>query len=220
MEDLKTTNLLDLNQTITSKFLHNYTYPFEALREIKNYIKELIPNLDANIYIIKKDIAIAKSAIISNKAEIVGPTIIGENTEIRPFSYIRGNVIIGNNCVVGNSSEIKNSIIFNNAQIPHFNYVGDSILGYKAHIGAGVKISNLKSDKSNITIKYNNEKIETNLRKMGAIIGDYVEVGCNTVLNPGTIIGKNSTIYPVCSIKGFVKENVIYKNNNVIINKN
>ena len=168
---------------------------------------------------INGNIAFSKSTVIHPSAVIKGPTIIGSQTEIRPNAYIRENVIIGNSCVIGNSCEFKNSIIFNEAQIPHFNYVGDSIIGYNSHLGAGVITSNLKSDKSTVTISYKGEKIITNLRKMGAIIGDYTEVGCNSVLNPGTIIGKNSNIYPLSSVRGFVPENSIYKNENKIIQK-
>ena len=153
-------------------------------------------------------------------AYINGPAIIGENTEIRHCAFIRGKVIIGNNCVVGNSTELKNVILFNNVQVPHYNYVGDSILGYKSHIGAGAITSNVKSDKKLVVIKSDKEKIETGLKKVGAMVGDFVEIGCGSVLNPGTIIGKNTNIYPLSSVRGVVSENSIYKNKNEIITKN
>jgi N-acetylglucosamine-1-phosphate uridyltransferase (contains nucleotidyltransferase and I-patch acetyltransferase domains) len=219
MDKLKIENLLDLNETIAKEFLGKYIFPYEALPEIKNYILELIKLLDPNIYEIRGEIAIAKSAKVSDKCEIIGSCIIGENTEVKPFAYIRENVIVGNNCVVGNSSELKNSILFNHSKAPHYTCIGDSILGYKAHLGAGAKISNLKSDESNITIIYNKERVETNLRKMGAILGDNVEVGCNAVLNPGTIVGRKTNIYPLSNVRGFIGENKIFKDENNIIDK-
>jgi NDP-sugar pyrophosphorylase family protein len=219
MDELKTNNLFNLEETLAKELLEKFDYPFEALKDIESYIYELIEKLSRNEYLINGNIAFSKSTVIHPSAVIKGPTIIGSQTEIRPNAYIRENVIIGNSCVIGNSCEFKNSIIFNEAQIPHFNYVGDSIIGYNSHLGAGVITSNLKSDKSTVTISYKGEKIITNLRKMGAIIGDYTEVGCNSVLNPGTIIGKNSNIYPLSSVRGFVPENSIYKNENKIIQK-
>ena len=219
MDRLMIKNLVDLNKTITYDFLKKYTFPYEAIPEIKNYIKELVSSLDSSSYNIKGNIVIAKSAKVSDKCEIIGPCVIGENAEIKAFAYIRENVIIGNECIVGNSVEIKNSILFDKAKVPHYTYVGDSIIGYKSHLGAGAKISNLKSDVSNITILYGKEKVKTNIRKMGAIIGDYVEVGCNAVLNPGTVIGKNTTIYPLSNVRGYIEDNKIYKDRNKIIDK-
>ena len=163
---------------------------------------------------------ISKSAKIHKNAEICGPAIIGPNTELRIGAYIRGNVIIGENCVIGNSCEIKNSIIFNNAQVPHFNYIGDSILGYKAHTGAGAITSNVKSDKTLVKVFCCGEVIETGLKKFGAMIGDCAEIGCNSVLNPGTIIGRNSNVYPLSSVRGYVPPNSIFKSKDDIVLKN
>lgn len=220
MKEIKSEKLFSLNESITEKYLKKFNYPYEALPYIKEFILEILNSLDKEEYEIIDNVAIAKNAIIHPSAVIVGPAIIGKNTNIRVHAFIRENVIIGDNCVIGNSCEFKNAIIFNNSQIPHFNYVADSILGYKAHLGAGVITSNLKSDQTNVTIKYNNKKIDTGLRKFGALIGDHAEIGCNTVLNPGTVIGKNSTIYPLSSVRGYIPENHIYKNKEEIIQKN
>ena len=219
MDQLKTSSLLSLNETLAQEYLSQFEYPYEALSGIKDYIIKKISFLNKDDYNIKGDIAIAKSAKIHPSAVINGPAIIGLDTEIRPNAFIRGSVIIGSNCVIGNSCEFKNVIIFNNAQIPHFNYVGDSIIGYQSHLSAGVITSNLKSDKTNINIKINDEIINTNLRKMGAIVGDNVEVGCNSVLNPGTIIGKNTSIYPLSSVRGYISENSIYKDKDNVVQK-
>ena len=162
---------------------------------------------------------ISRSAKIDSSAKIEGACIIGKGAVLRKGAYVRGNCIIGDGCVIGNSSEIKNSILFNECQVPHFNYVGDSILGYKAHLGAGAKISNLKSDKTNVCITVNGEKLKTDLKKLGAILGDRVEIGCNAVLNPGTVIGRNTTVYPLSSVRGYVEENSIYKSEQNIIMK-
>ncbi|MDD4187524.1 MAG: DapH/DapD/GlmU-related protein [Bacilli bacterium] len=220
MKEIKRNKLFSLNESITGKYLKNFNYPYEALPHIKEFILEIINSLDKEEYKIDKNIAIAKNATIHPSAVILGPAIIGKNTNIRVNAFIRENVIIGDNCVIGNSCEFKNTIIFNSSQIPHFNYVADSILGYKAHLGAGVITSNLKADQTNVTIKYNNKKNDTGLRKFGALIGDNAEIGCNTVLNPGTIIGRNSTVYPLSSVRGYVPENHIYKNEEEIIQKN
>ena len=177
-------------------------------------------NLDKNQYKeIKNNVWVHISASIDENVQIIGPTIIDENSSIKHCAYIRENVIIGKACVIGNSCEIKNAIIFDETQVPHFNYVGDSVMGYKSHMGAGAIISNLKSDQSNIIVKTEEEKIETNLRKFGAIIGDFVEVGCNSVLNPGTIIGRKTTIYPLSRVRGLVKENCIYKEEDNVVEK-
>lgn len=219
-EKCKTTNLLNLNETIAKNIFDEAEYPWQALPKIKDYIYELIKNLDTTLYnLIGENIWAAKSAKIAPTACIIGPAIIGENTEIRHCAFIRGNAIIGNNCVVGNSTELKNVILFNNVQVPHYNYIGDSILGYKAHMGAGSITSNLKSDKSEVVVQYNGEKIETGLKKFGSIVGDNVEVGCNSVLNPGSIIGRNTNIYPLSCVRNVIEENSIYKKQNEIIQK-
>ena len=168
---------------------------------------------------IKENVWVANSSKISETAFIGEPCIIGENSEVRHCAFIRGSVIIGDNCVVGNSTEMKNSIIFDNVQIPHYNYVGDSILGYKSHLGAGAVTSNVKSDKTLVTVSSEGEKIATGLKKFGAMVGDGTEVGCNSVLCPGTVIGKNCTIYPLSMVRGYIKENSIFKNKDNIINK-
>ena len=220
MQELETRNLLNLDETISKNIFDNDTYPWEVLTKINDFIIKLGNELDLNKFEKKSEnIWIAKSAKIAPTSCIIGPCIIDEDAEIRHSAFIRGNAIVGKNVVVGNSTELKNVIIFNNAQVPHYNYVGDSILGYKSHMGAGSIISNLKSDKSLVTVKCNNEKIETNLKKFGAILGDNVEVGCGSVLNPGTVIGRKTNIYPLSSVRGYVNPNMIYKNQNEIVQK-
>ena len=220
MESCKITSLFNLEETISKPLLLKFEYPWEVLPEINDFIIEIGKKLDKNIYIEKEDnIWIAKSAIVAPTAYIKGPVIIGENAEIRHCAFIRGKAIIGNGAVVGNSTEVKNVILFNKVQVPHYNYVGDSILGYKAHMGAGSITSNVKSDKKLVIVKDGNEQIETGLKKFGAMIGDNVEVGCGSILNPGSVIGKNTNIYPLSSVRGVVKENSIYKNQNEIVNK-
>lgn len=220
MERLITSKLLSCESTIVGSFLEKINYPWEIIPKIKEIILLLGGALDVREYEkVGESVYISKLARIDKNAKIEGPCIICANAEIRHGAYIRGNAIIGRGCVVGNSSEIKNSILFDYAQVPHFNYVGDSILGYRAHLGAGVKISNLKSDKSNVTINYGQGKIKTDLKKLGAIVGDNSEIGCNSVLNPGTIVGKNTTIYPLSSVRGYVNENSIYKSENEIVKK-
>ena len=190
------------------------------LPKIKDYIVKLGNSLDKNKYKeIDTNIWIGQNVIIDKLSMIIGPCIIDDNTEIRPGAYLRGNVIIGKNCVIGNSTEIKNSIIFDYAQIPHYNYVGDSILGYHSHLGAGVILSNLKNDKSDIVINNGNEKIETNLRKMGAIVGDNTDIGCNSVVFPGSIIGKNTSIYPLTRVRGVIGSNLIVKDDNIVVER-
>ena len=220
MEDCKVCNLYNLEETIAKDLLEGVTYPWEALPKISDFILELGRTLDENKYNkIGENIWIAKTAKVAPTAYITGPVIIGENAEIRHCAFIRGKVIVGNNAVVGNSTELKNVVLFNNVQVPHYNYVGDSILGYKAHMGAGSITSNVKSDKKLVVVKVKEEKIETGLKKFGAMIGDRVEVGCGSVLNPGTVIGKNSNIYPLSSVRGVVSKNSIYKNKNEIVEK-
>lgn len=218
--NIKTKDIINIDKTIAKSLFEINKYPWEVLPQISNYIIELGKTLDKDLYIEEKEnIWIAKNANIATSALIESPCIIDEFAEIRHCAYIRGNTIIGKNAVIGNSCEIKNSIIFDNSQIPHFNYVGDSILGYHAHLGAGVIIANLKNDKSNITIKHDNEKIETNLRKMGAIIGDNVDIGCNSTVFPGTIIYPNTTIYPLTRVRNVIPSNSIEKSENNIIRK-
>ena len=220
MENCKIKSLYDLEETIAKPLLENLIYPWEALPKISEFIIELGNKLDKEIYELRgENIWIAKTANIYPTAFIKGPAIIGENAEIRHCAFIRGNAIVGNNVVVGNSTELKNVILFNNVQVPHYNYVGDSILGYKAHMGAGSITSNVKSDKKLVIVKDDNEKIETGLKKFGAMIGDNVEVGCGSVLNPGSVIGKNTNIYPLSSVRGVVPANSIYKNKNEIVDK-
>ncbi len=215
-----TKNLFDLENTIAKKYLEKYEYPWEALPEIKNFIYELIKELDKNEFKeIKENVWVHSSVNIAPSALIEGPAIICKDSEIRHCAYIRGNAIIGEGCVIGNSCEVKNAIIFNKSQVPHFNYVGDSILGYHAHMGAGSIVSNLKSDGKNITVKDGEEKMETGLRKFGAIVGDNVEIGCNSVLNPGTVVGRNSNVYPLARVRGLVPSDSIYKDEDNVVKK-
>ena len=220
MEECKIKNLYNLEETKAKKLLENEEYPWEVLKKIEQFIIELGNELDENSYEKRgENIWIAKSAKIAPTACINGPCIIGEETEVRHCAFIRGKALIGNNCVVGNSTELKNVILFNRVQVPHYNYVGDSILGYKAHMGAGSITSNVKSDKKLVVVKNKEEKIETGLKKFGAMLGDNVEVGCNSVLNPGSVIGKNTNIYPLSRVRGVVPENSIYKNKDEIVEK-
>ena len=220
MQNYKILDLLNLDETIAKDIFNDSIYPWEILPQIKDFIIKLGPTLNPDEYTcINTNIWIAKSAKVAPSAFIAGPTIIGKDTEIRHCAFIRGNAIIGNNCVVGNSTELKNVILFNNVQVPHYNYVGDSILGFRSHMGAGSITSNVKSDKQLIIVKDGNNKIETGLKKFGAIIGDNVEIGCGSVLNPGTIIGRNSNIYPLSSVRGIVAPNSIYKKQGEVVNK-
>ena len=220
MTELKTKQLYDLEHTIAKDLLSDCEYPWLALPRIKETVLSLIEALPESEYDAPApDIRISKSAKVAPNATISGPTIIGANTEIRPCAYIRGSVIVGENCVVGNSCELKNAILFDNVQVPHFNYVGDSILGYRSHTGAGAITSNVKSDKTLVSVKTPLGAIETGLKKFGAMIGDFVEVGCNSVLNPGTVIGRNSNVHPLSSVRGYVPENSIHKATNNIVPK-
>lgn len=220
MEKCKIKNLYDLDNTIAKELLESVTYPWEALAKINDFILKIGPTLDKEKYEkVGEDVWIAKSATVAPTAYIKGPAIIGENAEIRHCAFIRGKAIVGENAVVGNSTELKNVILFNRVQVPHYNYVGDSILGYKSHMGAGSITSNVKSDKKLVVVKDGIEKIETGIKKFGAMIGDNVEIGCGSVLNPGTVVGRNTNIYPLSSVRGVVPENSIYKNKNEIIEK-
>lgn len=220
MKDFTIEKLFDLKETIASELFEGKTYPWEVLPEIKDFILKLGKTLDPEEYEYKEgDIWIAKSAKIAPTACINGPAIIGKDTEVRHCAFIRGNAIVGEGCVVGNSTELKNVVIFNCVQVPHYNYVGDAVLGYKSHMGAGSICSNVKSDKQLVVVKDGEEKIETGLKKFGAMLGDHVEVGCGSVLNPGTVIGRNSNIYPLSSVRGCVPADSIYKNKNEVVSK-
>ena len=220
MKDFTIEKLLDPKETIASELFEGKTYPWEVLPEIKDFILKLGKTLDPEEYEYKEgDIWIAKSAKIAPTACINGPAIIGKDTEVRHCAFIRGNAIVGEGCVVGNSTELKNVVIFNCVQVPHYNYVGDAVLGYKSHMGAGSICSNVKSDKQLVVVKDGEEKIETGLKKFGAMLGDHVEVGCGSVLNPGTVIGRNSNIYPLSSVRGCVPADSIYKNKNEVVSK-
>lgn len=220
MESVKISDLYDLTQSMAGEALGELTYPWEILTKIKELIPALGEKLDPDVYEKKgENIWIAKSAKIAPTASITGPVIIGEETEVRPGAFIRGNALVGNNCVVGNSTELKNVILFNNVQVPHYNYVGDSVLGYKSHMGAGSITSNVKSDKKLVVVKGSSEKWETGLKKFGAMLGDHVEVGCNSVLNPGTVIGRNSNVYPLTSVRGVIPSDSIVKSMDDIVEK-
>ena len=220
MEECKISNLYNLDETIAKDIFNGCEYPWEVLPKIKDFIIKLGESLDKNEYEkIGENVWIAKSAKIAPTAYINGPAIIGKEAEVRHCAFIRGNAIVGQKAVVGNSTELKNVILFNNVQVPHYNYVGDSILGYKSHMGAGSITSNVKSDKKLVIVKNGNEKIETGLKKFGSMVGDNVEVGCGSILNPGSVIGRNTNIYTLSSVRGVVKPNSIYKNQNEIVTK-
>lgn len=218
--NLKTKELFDLGHTAAGEYLSGFEYPWEALGGIKAEIIRLGEALDKDEYNeIGENIWAHKSARIAPTAHIGAPCIIGADTEVRHCAFIRGSALIGNGCVIGNSVEVKNAIIFDCVQVPHFNYVGDSILGYRSHMGAGSVTSNVKSDKTLVCIKNEGEIIETGLKKFGAMLGDFVEVGCNSVLNPGTVIGRNTNIYPLSCVRGVVPSDSIYKTGGVVVNK-
>ncbi|MBR2782341.1 MAG: UDP-N-acetylglucosamine pyrophosphorylase [Oscillospiraceae bacterium] len=213
-------DLYDLSHTKAGEYLSQFTYPWEALAGISDLILAIGKTLPADEYDHpQEDVWIAKDATVFATAYIHGPCIIGHNTEVRQCAFIRGSALVGENCVVGNSTELKNVILFDNVQVPHYNYVGDSILGYKAHMGAGSITSNVKSDKLPVVIKNEGELLETGRKKVGALIGDRVEVGCNTVLNPGTVIGRDSNVYPVSCVRGVIPERCIYKESGRIVHK-
>lgn len=212
MERLTIKKLYNLDKTIAKDLFDGLTYPWEALPLIGDFIIKLGNTLDPDIYEKKGDnIWIAKSAKVFDSAYLNGPLIIDEDAEVRQCAFIRGNAIVGKDATVGNSTELKNAILFNGVQVPHFNYIGDSILGHMSHTGAGSITSNLKSDKTLVTVLLDGKKVETGVKKFGAMLGDHVEVGCNSVLNPGTVIGKNTNVYPLSFVRGYVAENSIYK---------
>ncbi len=212
--------LYDLEQTMAKAYLEQFTYPWQALPGIGAFILKLGKQLDPEEYEQREEtVWIAKSASVADSASVQGPCIIGRETQVRHCAFIRGNVIVGEGAVVGNSTELKNVILFNGVQVPHYNYVGDSILGYKAHMGAGAITSNVKSDKTLVVIRNGKEQIETGLKKVGAMLGDFVEVGCNSVLNPGTVIGRYSNVYPTSMVRGVVPESSIFKNTGEIVAK-
>lgn len=214
---LKTEELLDLNHSLAGDYLKQFTYPWEGLSGIKDMIIALGKTLDSNEYKeVEPQVWIHKTAKVFPSAYIASPCIIGANTEIRHCAFIRGSALVGDNCVIGNSVELKNVIIFDNAQVPHYNYVGDSILGYFAHMGAGSITSNVKGNKMLVEVHTKDGNIETGLKKFGAILADHAEIGCNAVLNPGTIIGRNSRIYPTSCVRGVVEEDMIYKNDGTV----
>lgn len=212
--------LYSLDETLAKPLLQELTYPWEALPKIGDFIIEIGKNLPTDIYELRdENVWIAKSAKIYPLNTIMGPCIIGERTEVRPGAFIRGNALVGNDCVVGNSTELKNVILFNHVQVPHYNYVGDSVLGFYSHMGAGSITSNVKADKTLVHVKGDGYDIETGLKKFGAMLGDHVEIGCNSVLNPGTVVCQDSNVYPVSMVRGVVPPHSIYKEKGVIVPK-
>ena len=222
MEKVKIIDLFDLSHTVAKDYFAGFEYPWEALSGIKDLILSIGKTLDPELYEKKgEDIWISKTAKIYPNNYIEGPCIIGHNTEVRPGAFIRGSALVGENCVVGNSTELKNCILFDNVQVPHYNYVGDSILGYKSHMGAGSITSNVKSDKTLVVVKSQDKSqaYPTERKKVGAFLGDFVEIGCGSVLNPGTVIGRESSVYPLSSVRGIVPAHSIYKSSSNISSK-
>lgn len=220
MISAKICDLYDLEQTIASDLFHGLTYPWEALPKIHDFIVALGNTLPAERFEKRgDDIWVARNAVVAPTACLNGPLIVDEEAEIRHCAFIRGNAIVGKGAVVGNSTELKNVVLFNKVQVPHYNYVGDSILGYRSHMGAGSITSNVKSDKTLVTVKGEGIHLETGLKKMGAMLGDFVEIGCNSVLNPGTVIGRNSNIYPTSMVRGVIPSDSIYKKRTEIARK-
>ena len=221
MNNITISGLYDLSHTAAKDYLSKFTYPWEALKGISSFIIELGKTLNPDEFDNpSENVWVHKTAKVFPTAYLGAPCIIGAGTEVRHGAFIRGSALVGENCVVGNSVELKNVILFDNVQTPHYNYVGDSILGYKSHMGAGSITSNVKSDKTNVVIKSGDERIETGIKKIGAMLGDCVEVGCNSVLNPGTVIGRNSNIYPTSCVRGVIPSDSIYKTGGVIVHKN
>ena len=220
MKGITVNELFEMRGTLADGLLKGAVYPFEVFSEIGNFILKTGTELDPEIYEQRgENIWIAKSAVVADSASITGPCIIGERTQVRHCAFIRGNALVGNDCVVGNSTELKNVVLIGSVQVPHYNYVGDSVLGFRSHMGAGSITSNVKSDKTPVVIKNGGETLETGLKKMGAVLGDFVEVGCGTVLNPGTVVGKNTNIYPLSMVRGVIPPNSIYKKNGEIAEK-
>ena len=220
LEALTVKENYSLDQTIAKDIFNGVTHPWEVLPKISNFILELGATLSEDEYEKRgENVWVAKSAKVAPTAFINGPAIIGKDAEVRHCAFIRGNAIVGEGAVVGNSTELKNVILFNKVQVPHYNYVGDSVLGYKSHMGAGSITSNVKSDKKLVVVKAGEEKIETGMKKFGAMLGDEVEVGCGSVLNPGTVVGNHSNIYPLSSVRGFVPANSIYKKQGEVVTK-
>lgn len=220
MKQVTVNELFDLKETIASALFADVIYPWEVLSKIHDFILELGKSLPEHIYEKRaEDIWVARSAKVASSACLNGPLIIDEEAQVRHCAFIRGSAIVGKGAVVGNSTELKNVVLFNKVQVPHYNYVGDSVLGYKSHMGAGSITSNVKSDKTLVTVKCGDDRLETGLKKMGAILGDRVEVGCNSVLNPGTVIGRDSNIYPTSMVRGVVPACSIYKNSENIVLK-
>ena len=219
-EEMTVAKMYNLNETIAKDIFEGVTYPWEVLPKISDFIVKLGETLPADEYEkVGENVWIAKSAKVFESAYIHGPAIIGKDAEVRHCAFIRGNAIVGEGAVVGNSTELKNVILFNKVQVPHYNYVGDSVLGHKAHMGAGSITSNVKSDKKLVVVKSADEQIETGLKKFGAMLGDEVEVGCNSVLNPGTVVGRNSNIYPLSCVRGVIPSGHIFKNAKEIVKK-
>ena len=216
---LKTNDLYDMSHSLAGSYLSEFEYPWQALKGIKELILTLGAGLGDDYEEVAPTVWVHKTATIASTAFLGAPCIIGAGTEVRHCAFIRGSALVGENCVVGNSVELKNVILFDSVQVPHYNYVGDSILGYKSHMGAGSLTSNVKSDKTLVVVKNGEEKIETGLKKFGAMLGDFVEVGCNSVLNPGTVIGRNSNIYPTSCVRGMVPGDSIWKTGGVIVKK-
>ena len=215
----KTSDLFDFSHSLAGEWLKGFAYPWQALKGIKEFILALGPTLGPDYIEVSPQVWVHKTASVAPTAYLGAPCIIGESTEVRYCAFVRGSALVGANCVVGNSVELKNVILFDHVQTPHYNYVGDSILGYKSHMGAGSVTSNVKSDKTLVTVRAGEEKIETGLKKFGAMLGDFVEVGCNSVLNPGTIVGRESNIYPTSCVRGVIPPRHIHKNNGDIVEK-
>ncbi len=220
IQDYTIANLLDLKESIAAEYLKNYTYPWEVLPHIGEILLQIGPSLPKDRYEERgRNIWVARSADVFDSAYLAGPCIIDEDAQIRQCAFIRGNALVGKGCVVGNSCELKNVILFNKCEVPHYNYVGDSILGFHAHMGAGAITSNIKADRTNVSVHDGGEDAATGLRKMGAVLGDWCEIGCNSVLNPGSVVGRRSNVYPLSMVRGCIPANHIYKDGEHIVEK-